>query len=134
MVQTSQRVARNQTEWMEDFPRLPSRRPRAEYVVETCERMIDIASALFGISGKELREPGRSNSAVTRVRHIAMYVTHVSLGLTMKEVGYGFARDKTTVMYGCHLIEDLRDDPEFDRIVGTAEKVAVAALEFRRRA
>jgi hypothetical protein len=134
VVQIAQRMARKDREWIECIAPRSLRRPREEHVVEICERMIDIASALFEISGRELREQGRSNSVVSRVRQIAMYVAHVSLGLTMKEVGNGFARDRTTVMYACHVIEDMRDDIEFDRVVGTAEKIAVAALRAREDA
>jgi chromosomal replication initiation ATPase DnaA len=57
-----------------------------------------------------------------------MYVTHVVMGLTMAEVGRGFGRDRTTVLHACHLIEDMRDDADFDAIVALAERVAGAAL------
>lgn len=99
-----------------------------ERKMEMCECMIDIVAALFNVSGKELRSPGRSALGISRVRHIAMYVTHVVLGLTMNEVGRGFARDRTTVLHACHLVEDMRDDPDFDAIVLMTERVARAAL------
>lgn len=110
-------------------------RPKAvEQTVETCECMIDIASALFNVCGKELRRPGRSALGVARVRQIAMYVTHVVMGLSMSDVGRGFGRDRTTVLHACHLIEDMRDDAEFDAIVAMAERVARAALRHGGRA
>jgi len=59
-----------------------------------------------------------------------MYVTHVMMGLSMAEVGRGFGRDRTTVMHACHLIEDMRDDPEFDQIVRMTESITTIA--FRR--
>jgi chromosomal replication initiation ATPase DnaA len=65
------------------------------------------------------------------VRQIAMYVTHVILGVSMADVGRGFGRDRTTVVYACHLIEDMRDDEDFDRVVVMTERVAMAA--FRER-
>lgn len=92
-------------------------------VPAACDGVIDIVAALFNVSGRELRHPGRSTLGVARVRQIAMYVTHVSLGLSMREVGQGFCRDRTTVLHACHLVEDLRDDDEFDRIVAMAERV-----------
>ena len=104
---------------------------RSERVLWLCEGMIDIAAALFNISSKELRQPGRSAMPVSRVRQIAMYVAHVSLRLSMKEVARGFGRDRTTVVYACHLIEDMRDDPDFDQIVAMTERVAVTALGMR---
>lgn len=102
--------------------------PGLERKIELCECMIDIAAALFNVSGKELRQSGRSGLGVSRVRQIAMYVTHVVLGLSMNEVGIGFGRDRTTVLHACHLIEDMRDDADFDAIVVMTERVAHAAL------
>ncbi|MGN6585722.1 MAG: helix-turn-helix domain-containing protein [Rhizobiaceae bacterium] len=104
---------------------------RGERAMEICEGLIDIASALFNVSGKELRRTGRTSLGVSRVRQIAMYVGHVALGLSMNEIGRGFQRDRTTVLYACHLVEDMRDDDDFDRIVSIMEKVAIAA--FRER-
>lgn len=109
---------------------LASRR-RSEQVMELCEAMIDICAALYHVSSKELRKTGRTASEVARVRQIAMYVTHVSLGVSMQEVGRGFARDRTTVRHACHLIEDLRDDAEFDRTIVMTERVAFAAFRGR---
>jgi len=51
-----------------------------------------------------------------------MYLAHVGGGLPMTEVGRMFARDRTTVSHACAVIEDRRDDPNFDR--------ALAVLEF----
>jgi chromosomal replication initiation ATPase DnaA len=60
-----------------------------------------------------------------------MYVAHVVLRLTMGEVGAGFGRDRTTVLHACQVIEDMRDDPEFDRVVLVIERVAFAAFRSR---
>ena len=97
-------------------------------VAIVCDGMIDIVAALFNVSGRELRGPGRSPLAVSRVRQIAMYVTHVTLRLSMRDVGQGFGRDRTTVLYACHQIEDLREDEEFDDIVARVEQVVTAAF------
>lgn len=119
-------------------PRPPSAEPpgalskaREEMNIELCECMIDIAAALFNVPSKELRQPGRTGLTVARVRQIAMYVAHVVLKLSMSEVGRGFARDRTTVLHACHLIEDMRDDEDFDRIVAMTERIAGAALRQR---
>jgi chromosomal replication initiation ATPase DnaA len=104
---------------------------RVEEIIEICEGMIDIAATLFNVSGNELRKAGRTAAGTGRVRQIAMYVTHVILRLSMRDVGRGFGRDRTTVMHACHLIEDMRDDEEFDRIVALVERVA--AIAFREK-
>jgi len=99
-----------------------------ERVAFICDCMIDIAAALFNVSGRELRASGRTSTSVSRVRQIAMYVTHVVMGLSMADVGRGFGRDRTTVLHACHLVEDMRDDADFDAIVAVTERVAGAAL------
>lgn len=99
-----------------------------ERAAELCECVLDIVAALFNVSGRELRETGRSAMGVARVRQIGMYVAHVILGLNMTEVGRGFGRDRTTVQHACHLVEDMRDDDDFDRIVNMVERVTAAAL------
>lgn len=101
---------------------------KREAIVARCDAVIDIVAALFDFPGRELRRTGRSTSDIARARQIAMYVTHVVLQLSMAEVGWGFARDRTTVLHACHLIEDLRDDIEFDRVVATVERVIKAAF------
>jgi len=99
--------------------------------MEVCEGMIDICAALYNVCSKDMRRTGRTAASVSRVRQIAMYVTHVTLGISMHEVGHGFARDRTTVRHACHLIEDLRDDEEFDRAVAQTERIALAAFKNR---
>lgn len=106
-------------------------RRRDEIVLDLCEGLIDVSAALFNVSSKELRSTRRTALNVSRVRQIAMYVGHVVLGLSMHEVGRGFSRDRTTVTHSCHLVEDMRDDVEFDRVVAMVERVVAAA--FRNR-
>lgn len=109
----------------------PIAKRRDEISIEICECLIDIVAAFFSVSSKELRKSGRTNVPVSRVRQIAMYVAHVVLRLTQAEVGRGFGRDRTTVLHACQVIEDMRDDQEFDRVVQVVERIAHAA--FRNR-
>ena len=99
-----------------------------ERVNDICECVMDIVAALFNVSGRDLRQRGRGATSVARVRQIGMYVSHVVLGLNMTEVGRGFGRDRTTVQHACHLIEDMRDDEDFDGIVHRTERVTAAAF------
>lgn len=104
---------------------------RRDEVVECCDQMIELMAALFGVPSKELRRVGRTGNDISRLRQISMYVAHVVFRFSMAEVGRGFGRDRTTVLYACHTVEDLRDDAEFDRIVALAERVAIAAFRDR---
>ncbi|WP_245444874.1 helix-turn-helix domain-containing protein [Pseudaminobacter soli (ex Li et al. 2025)] len=104
---------------------------REENAIELCEGLIDIVAALFNVPSKELRRTGRTGLDIARVRQIAMYVGHVVMRLSMYDIGKGFARDRTTVMYACHTIEDLRDVEEFDGVVAMVERVVLAAFRDR---
>lgn len=110
-------------------PAVPKRRD--EPALALCEGVIDIAAALFTVSSRELRRRGRSGLGVARVRHIAMYTAHTTLGVSMKDVGTAFGRDRSTVAHACKLVEDLRDDKEFDRLLAITETVVTAAFRHR---
>lgn len=106
----------------------PAGKMRDEETIAICDGMIDILAACFSIPSLEIRSNGRSNASVARVRQIGMYVCHVVLGLTMLEVASGFVQDRSTVVHACHLVEDMRDDFDFDAIVATIERIAQAAF------
>lgn len=109
-------------------------RSRQQQNMVLCDALIDLLVAMFGVSGTELRSPLRCRREVARVRQIGMYVAHTAFGMAMREVAAGFARDRTTVMHACHLVEDMRDDTEFDAIVSTFERIAQSAFTAWRLA
>ncbi len=51
-----------------------------------------------------------------------MYLAHVACGLTMTQIGQLYCRDRTTVAHACHVIEDLRDERQFDFIMTLLER------------
>jgi chromosomal replication initiation ATPase DnaA len=73
----------------------------------------------------------RARAHVAFARQIGMYVTHVVCGLTLTEVGRGFACDRTTVAHACGVVEDQRGDPHFDHSIERVEQIARALLEPR---
>ena len=99
-----------------------------ERLLQVCDGLIDILSAFFNVSGRELRSHSRCERPVARVRQIGMYVAHVTLALTMSEVGRAFGRDRSTVNHACHLIEDMREEVEFDGIVQSIENIVKVAF------
>lgn len=116
-------------------PRMPLRRPGMrgdETAIALCDAVVDIVAALSAVPGREIRSRARESRAASQARHMAMYVSHVVLGLSMRQVGIGFGRDRTSIVYACHLIEDMRDDIEFDRLVAMVERVVGAAVGRRR--
>ena len=83
---------------------------------------IDAAVAqVFGLTAKQLTSSTRGQAKAALARQVAMYVTHVSCGMNLTDVGTLFARDRTTVSHACAVVEDRRDDPVFDRVLELLE-------------
>lgn len=86
-----------------------------------------VVTCVFGVSTNALQKANRGRANVALARQTAMYLAHVGCSLTLTEVGYLFERDRTTVAHACALIEDRRDNPEFDLALELLER-AVKAL------
>ncbi len=62
-------------------------------------------------------------------RQMAMYLAHVGCGVSLTEVGHLFERDRTTVAHACGLVEDRRDDPDFDHRLNHLERAVSCLLD-----
>lgn len=93
-----------------------------------CEAVLDLCSALFNVSGHDLRQANRCSQSIARVRQIAMYLCNTTLGISLTDIGKAICRDRTTVSHAVQLIEDLRDDAEFDAIIDQVERVTRIAF------
>lgn len=80
-----------------------------------------LTASVFRVDAGQIAAPTRLQARVAMARQVAMYVSHVTLGLSLSEVGRRFGRDRTTAGYACALVEDLRDDMRFDRTIGYLE-------------
>lgn len=86
----------------------------------------------------KLRAPTRQRAPVAFARQVAMYLAHISRGLTLTEVGRCFDRDRTTVAHACRLVEDNRDTPEVDLALdcleaAIAERLASTSVSSARQ-
>ncbi len=86
---------------------------------------------VFGVHARELRRLSRGRADVAQARQVAMYLTHVVLGLSLSETGELFRRDRTTVAHACTVVEDLRDNTVFDRVLELLESILPAILAPR---
>ncbi len=111
-----------------EFGPRPDPADRTEWAVSQGDAVIDLIAAIFGVDGRDLRKPTRCGIQVGRIRQVAMYVAHVTLQLTLTEVGIVFGRDRTTATHACHRIEDLRDDPDFDALMDRVERTVARTL------
>jgi chromosomal replication initiation ATPase DnaA len=93
------------------------------------QEAIEIACDAWKISVFELKARQRRRALVSHARQIAMYLAHVVGQLSLSEISAVFERDRTTVGYACHLVEDRRDSPIFDRQIETLEIDMRARME-----
>ena len=80
-------------------------------------------AAVFTVPLGELRAPTRRSAPIALARQSAMYLAHVTFGLSYAEVGRAFGRDRTTAAHACRLIEDRREDPDLDTALADLEHV-----------
>lgn len=95
-----------------------------------------VVAAVFEVGAEELRAPTRGSARAAFARQVAMYLAHVGCGVSLTEVGRLFERDRTTVAHACGLIEDKRDDPDFDYRLDLLERAVSClfdALSMRER-
>jgi len=88
------------------------------------KHIIEYAIAVvFQTPLRDLRSPTRGTAQTAFARQAAMYLAHVSCGLSFTDIGRIFHRDRTTVAHACGLIEDRRDDARVDRTLDLLEAV-----------
>lgn len=73
-----------------------------------------LSAYALGLRSEDVLAGGRGRPPAAFGRQVAMYLCHVALGMSLARVARAFDRDRSTVAHGCHLIEDRREDPEFD--------------------
>ncbi|MEL6258104.1 MAG: helix-turn-helix domain-containing protein [Pseudomonadota bacterium] len=73
-----------------------------------------VTSYVLGCAVSDILAERRGRPDAAFARQVAMYITHTSFGLSLARVAIAFGRDRSTVAHACHLIEDRRDDLNFD--------------------
>jgi chromosomal replication initiation ATPase DnaA len=112
-----------------------TRRPAAREAAKPaapCHIAAKLAAAHYEVPLAQLRTRRRGSQQATRARHVAIYLSHVALGMKLAEVGNAFRRDRTTVGYACARVEDARDDPAFDAALTGLETAACLMLDLVR--
>ncbi len=102
-----------------------------------CAYVLQAVACAHGIDIRALRAARRCSAPVAFARQIAMYLAHVSCGLTLTQVGRGFGRDRTTVAHACQVVEDRRDTPDTDLALDYLEAAIVewfGAVRMRQAA
>ena len=85
-----------------------------------------VVAAAFAIPPGELRAPTRRSAPSALARQTAMYLAHVTFGLSLTEVGQMFGRDRSTAAHACRCTESRRDDPDMDTLLVGLERACAA--------
>jgi|GEM_PF-1661683 len=89
----------------------------------------EIVVRVFGTQNSGLWERHRGDASIALARQISMYLAHVVCGLNFTQIGAAFRRDRTTVSHACCVIEDRRDNQNFDRTLDTLEHGILCLLD-----
>lgn len=68
----------------------------------------------LGLNTEEVFSPRNRKTADTKARHVAIYLTYVALGTSFGRVAKAFGRDRSSVAYACKIVENRREDADFD--------------------
>ena len=81
----------------------------------------DVASFALGVPVGDILDPRRGAAQAAFARQIAAYLCHVGFELSLARIAIAFGRDRSTIAYACHAIEDRREDAQFDLWIGELE-------------
>jgi Bacterial dnaA protein helix-turn-helix len=105
-----------------------AKRPRLD-PSQACDLAARLSAGHFELSQSALTGTSRGSRRVSRARHVAIYLAHVTLGLPLVLVASQFRRDRSSAAYACRLVEDLRERPAFDAALAALEIAANAITE-----
>ena len=89
----------------------------------------EIVVNIFNAEKVGMWDRKRGGASIAFARQVSMYLTHVVCGLNFTQVGAAFDRDRTTVSHACCLVEDRRDDADFDQNLDTLEHGILCLLD-----
>lgn len=95
-----------------------------------CNFAARLSADHFEVRLKDISSGRRCSLQVAHARQVAMYLAHVVFSISLASVAVCFGRDRSTVAYACHRIEDRRDDPAFDAILLKMELAAAVMRGF----
>ncbi len=90
---------------------------------ESLQLTQSVVANLYDVPANSLFGGTRGGQRVVFARHVAIYLMHVVFRSSRAEVGRFFGRDRKTVSYAIDKIEDLREDPCFDRQLTALEEL-----------
>jgi chromosomal replication initiation ATPase DnaA len=80
-----------------------------------------VSAFALNVSSEDVLHEMRGSAEVAFARQVASYLCHTAFEMSLARVAAAFARDRSTVAHACHVIEDRRDDAQFDLWIGALE-------------
>lgn len=93
---------------------------RLERDRERARLAMAVAAFALGVPPHDMQVRERGGTAGF-ARQVAMYLTHVVFEMSLARVAVAFGRDRSTVGYACHQMEDRREEPAFDEWIEALE-------------
>ncbi len=89
--------------------------------------VLKLVSTLEKVKPEALLNSSRGRADICLSRQMAMYLMHTVFSCPYHRVAVFFKRDRTTISHACRLVEDLRDNEEFDKRLEAMENLLVSA-------
>jgi chromosomal replication initiation ATPase DnaA len=80
-----------------------------------------LVAHVYGVSLDALLAATRKGRRAAEARQVAMYLAHVALRMNLAAVARNFGRDRATARHACRRVEEMREDPERDRLLARLE-------------
>lgn len=77
----------------------------------------------LGVPEVDVRSRTRRGRTAAHARHVAMYLSYAALGMSLARVAAAFRRDRSTIAHACRIVEDRREDPDYDKWISQLEEV-----------
>ncbi|MFZ1990805.1 MAG: helix-turn-helix domain-containing protein [Alphaproteobacteria bacterium] len=81
---------------------------------------LGVVSLALGLSPSDILSSSRRAPAVYG-RQLTMYLLNTIFRMKHSHIGRALGRDRTTATYACKVIEELRDDPSVEVLLGACE-------------
>jgi hypothetical protein len=69
----------------------------------------------FHAQALHLLGPSRGGRHLARARQTMQYLAHCALSISYADLALLTQRDRTSIAHACRTVENLRDDPQFDK-------------------
>ena len=89
--------------------------------------VVRLVSVLDRVPVCDLHRTSRGKAATCLARQKAMYLMHTVFSSPYHTVAEFFSRDRTTIAHACRLVEDMRDNEDFDKQLEAMENLLVSA-------